>query len=217
MRTFVREKWLRKYTYTWYTAQDQATTFKLKIEKCMSVSVTVKQLDIHIYAIQGWVKQYEECLDSILTGRKKAADVFWVRNTKWRLPILLMLISLLLLSKQLGISEESSRILNFPAKPFINLWEMNVICYWKSKDPVCWKKQPSKDPGTIWLGSRIETSRYKSLDKLRIFQQVCVSYLCTTHKSLVQERFSRCCHCIKHKSNNHINAKCYLCLRVNQS
>lgn len=77
-------KWLRKYTYTWYTAQNQIKTFKLKIEKCMSVSFIAKQLDIHICAIQRWVKQYEECLDSILTGRKKAADVFWVRNTKRR-------------------------------------------------------------------------------------------------------------------------------------
>ncbi|KAL1926681.1 hypothetical protein VTP01DRAFT_5576, partial [Rhizomucor pusillus] len=50
---------------------DKARFFKLKIEKCMSTSAAAKQLGIHVRTAQRWVKQYEECPDSIFERGKK--------------------------------------------------------------------------------------------------------------------------------------------------
>lgn len=60
-----------KCRYTSYTPQDKARFFKLKIEKCISASAAAKQLSFHIRTAQRWVKQYEECPDSIFDTSKK--------------------------------------------------------------------------------------------------------------------------------------------------
>ncbi|KAI7863498.1 hypothetical protein BDF14DRAFT_1876267 [Spinellus fusiger] len=60
-----------KWDYVRYIVQDKTIFFDLKTEKCMSESVAAKQLGIHVWTVQRWVKQCNMCPDSIFEDCKK--------------------------------------------------------------------------------------------------------------------------------------------------